>query len=119
MKKTIMLFLTVPFILFAQGIQDTTADRIVISENAWECINDISENPDAVKYLLQTLVSDKEKFKSLIREVVNDPAMKEVIRELRNTLREDRGLIDEKKNKSKEIDVNGESDYTYLKSPSK
>jgi hypothetical protein len=94
--KYLILFFFFPALSLAQDIDSAEVTHLP-AENSYECIDNIYDNPEAVKMLLHKLINDKERFREIFRQIVNDPRMKNIIREIRDVFREDRGVIDSKK----------------------
>jgi hypothetical protein len=85
MKLMIFLILLLfTFPLYSQ--QDTLENRIVISQEVRDCIDNIYDNPDALKALMRRLMSDKQNMRRIHKEFMNDPQMKEMMKEMRSEM---------------------------------
>ena len=88
MKKFFLLVFIVSFLSFAQEQIDTTENRIVVTEDVNDCVQKIYDNPDAIKLLLTLMAADKEKMKQIHKELMSDPEVQQIMRDMRNQMHE-------------------------------
>jgi hypothetical protein len=91
MKKLVFMFLFLPLFVVAQEQIDTSSNRIIIEQRDQDCVQRISENPDAIKLLMGMLMGDSEKMRNVRNQLRNDPAMQQMMRDAQNRMREEGG----------------------------
>jgi hypothetical protein len=91
MKKILFLFLFLPVFMIAQEM-DTTSNQIVLTEDVNECVQKIHDNPDAIKYLMSIIMSDRDKMIRLRDELMSDPAMQKMMRDAHNEMMNEDGM---------------------------
>ncbi len=87
MKKFILMFLVVTAGLFAQNMEDTSANKIVLKEDVKECVDQVYNNVDAIKLLLTNLSSDENKLNEIMTEIKDDKQMRPVLKRLRDSIK--------------------------------
>lgn len=92
MKKLFLLMCLTPFFIFAQ--QDTTANKITVTEEINDCVNNVYNNPDAIKLLMMRLMSDKEKMKEIHKQVMADPEMRKMMQDMRKEMHMEHDMED-------------------------
>jgi hypothetical protein len=93
MRKFLILFLFLPLFTLAQNQTDTV--RIYVTEDEKDCIQRIHDSPEAIKLLMSFIMSDADKMQQLRRELMNDPEVQRMIRDVQTQMRDGHGMQDD------------------------
>jgi Skp family chaperone for outer membrane proteins len=89
MKKLFLLLMFLPFVVLAQNQSDTS--RIIVTEDVKECVQEIYDNPQALKLIMSMLMGDKEKMREVRQELMQDPSMQQMMRDMQREMRDEQG----------------------------
>jgi hypothetical protein len=114
MKKLFFIFLALPLFMLAQEVRDTSQNRIVVDEDVNECVQGIFKSTDGAKQLLRKITSDREHMRELHNEVMSDPNMQNIIRNMRTGMHGQEGMQrqDQTRTQDQTIDQNRTQDNT-------